>query len=277
MEIDNYQKKWDKIIGSYDGDFRSDEDVDKFFTGEFYKNSNQEKRLYENALPEPYLGNPKNCSIVCLNLNPGQYLKEFQDPIDGIFVKKGGAIKSYSSFAKTFPYLDNSLKIKNDEELNKGHKWWESRNRYFNRIFNYNGSKLPFALEICPWRSSKFGGLKYNKEFLEYVEKNVFDLASQVSFNSDLKIVFSVGAPFRRIFEKLPNRFNKIREITQKNASESGFTYPRKNDGKLVNRRISIWLDTKYNVRYINTSAQGGNKNPSRHFDGIIQELIAQT
>lgn len=277
MKIKNYQKKWDKIINSFNGNFRSNEDVDKFFTGEFYKSSNQKEKLIENALPEPYLGNPKNCSVVCLNLNPGQYLKEFQDPINGVFVKKGGAIKSYSSFAKTFPYLDDSLKIKNDEKLNGGHKWWEGRNRYFNRIFNYNGNKLPFSLEICPWRSSKFDKIMYTKEFFEYIEKNVFDLASQVSSNADVNLVFSVGAPFRIIFEKLPDRFDKIKEITQKNASESGFTYPRKNDGKLVNRRFSIWMDKKYNVKYINTSAQGGNKNPGQHFDKIIQKLIAQT
>lgn len=275
-KINDFQNKWDSIISSYDGDFRSDDDVDKFFSGEYYKAPNQNKELMDNALPEPYLGDPYNNSIVCLNLNPGKYLEKIQHPVDGIFVAKGNAIKSYSTFAKGFPYLQDKYKIDEKGKQNDGHKWWESRNKYFKRLFNYDGNKSPFALEICPWRSSEFGRLKTNKEFKDYVKENIIDIASEVSLNSDIKIVFSVGAPFRRIFERLKDRFKLIKELTQDNAEEHGYNFPVKEDGHLVNRRISIWLDKEYEVYYLNTSAQGGNKNPAQNFDKIIQKLIAE-
>ena len=275
-KIENYQKKWDSIIRSFDGSFRSNEDVDEFFSTKFYKHSKPNEKLNDKALPEPYLGDPYVNSIVCLNLNPGQFLENFQDPKNGIFVTKGNAIDSYSKFAKDFPYLTEKYKIKNDNEQNGGHKWWEKRNEYFKRLFNYEGNNLPFAIEVCPWRSSKFGSLKYTREFLKYVEDNVFDLASEVSLNSDIKLVFSVGAPYRILFEKLPSRFVRIIEITEKNAKNHGFSYPVKENGSLVNRRISIWQDKKYNVTYVNTSAQGGNKNPAKYFDKIILKLIKE-
>ena len=275
-QILNFQNKWDTIINSFNGNFRSKEIIDKFFSGEFYTYSSADKMLNERALPEPYLGDPSNCSIVCLNLNPGQYLEAFQNPINGIFITKGNALKSYSKFAKKFPYLNDDYKIKNDKALNGGHKWWEKRNNYFKRVFNYSGDSLPFALEICPWRSAKFGNLKINSEFLSYVENNVFDIASIISLKAEINFVFSVGADFRRLFEKIPSRFIKLQEVSDKNSIELGYIFPRKKNNVLIKRRISIWKDTKYNVHYINTSAQGGNTNPSPDFDLVIRRLISE-
>jgi hypothetical protein len=275
-EIQTFQDKWDQIIRTYNGNFRSNEKVDKFFSGQFYSSLSEKTQLNDNALPEPYLGDPYNCSVVCLNLNPGAYLPEFQNPEEGRFVTLGKAIEGYSEFAKPFPYLIDDYKFKHDEQLNGGHQWWEKRNEYFNRVFKYKGTKKPFALEICPWRSSSFGNIKLNKGFLEYAEEEIIDVASIVALNSDLNFVYSVGAIFRNLFTKMPGRFEKVQFVNQQNYKQAGYEYPLNGQNKPTNREISLWKDKNFDVIYINTTAQGSNKNPSPLFDKIIQSLISK-
>lgn len=111
---------------------------------------------YFNIMPEPFLGNPDNCSIVMINLNPGYTIgddvKLSRQNTSKRFADNN--LKGYSDFAKPFPYLSNP------EIHPAGADWWEGRKEYLDRLVQaYTGkntTRFPFALELCPWHSNKW-------------------------------------------------------------------------------------------------------------------------
>ncbi len=128
-------------------------------------------------LPEPYWGDPENCSIVILNYNPGggtgmdihAYKFTNGNPkflpfppntmIDYVYKH------SYSCLAKDFPIW--KIKIPHGREwLNSyaGRKWWLEKKNWVNHIVCAKSNGIdtetipPFAMELCGWHSKNWPG-----------------------------------------------------------------------------------------------------------------------
>lgn len=123
---------------------------------------------YFDIMPEPFLGNPDNCSIVMINLNPGYTIgddvKLSRQKTSKRFADNN--LKGYSDFAKPFPYLSNP------SIHPAGAGWWEGRKEYLDRLVRaYTGkdtTRFPFAMELCPWHSNKWEEAKVKIEGTVY-------------------------------------------------------------------------------------------------------------
>ncbi len=168
----------DKAISHYD-DLIKDWRKDPSLTLEnsfYYKNMPNNNTLIENGkvngileytgMPEPYFGDPRDCSAVIVNLNPGQTIptncitqancaRSIVYELD-TYIKKG---EEYSDMAVMFPYLNpasSSYSVMNPSVI-----WWQARNEWIKHIIKSCGyevdeDKRPFAIEICPWHSYKW-------------------------------------------------------------------------------------------------------------------------
>lgn len=123
---------------------------------------------YFDIMPEPFLGNPDNCSIVMINLNPG-YTEGDDVNLSRQNTRNrfaNGNLKGYSAFAITFPYLSNPIIHP------AGAGWWKGRKEYLDRLVRaYTGKasdRFPFALELCPWHSNKWEEAKIKMSSVVY-------------------------------------------------------------------------------------------------------------
>jgi hypothetical protein len=237
-------------------------------------------KLEYDLLPQPYLGNITNHSVITLNLNPcrtkrEKSVKEFEKNLD-----KFNNAPTYYEYAKDFPTYDIGF--------------WQDQSNWFKRIFikseEFDIYKKPFAIEICPWNSESWLTLKINEEIVNYLDENVFNVIENAIKNSDIKIVFSVGKAYYDIFNHENSGFKKMEVFTkyqnnedlnihsdyQDRKSKIESVWPQKQDKntntRYVNRSFSFW--EKNNITYFNTWGPGSNKPPGKDFIEVESELI---
>ena len=234
-----------------------------------------EKKLEYDVLPQPYLGNIENHSVITLNLNPSRSRKNEENiEFEKNNLPKFKKAENYHEYAKGFPTYDIDF--------------WQDQDDWINRIFEKLGKEkppkepeplLPFAIEICPWGSKKFQNLKIKKDdpLIEYMDQHVFDVIEKVIEYSKLKIVLSVGKAYYNIFDNKKTDFERLDEISYQENKPEGIDWPQTIDedsgkDRDVKRTFSIWKKGK--ILYINTYASGSNTPPAEHFNEIQYELI---
>ena len=136
-----------------------------------------EKKLEYDVLPQPYLGNIENHSVITLNLNPSRSRKNEENiEFEKNNLPKFKKAENYHEYAKGFPTYDIDF--------------WQDQDDWINRIFEKLGKEkppkepeplLPFAIEICPWGSKKFQTLKIDHELIKYMNEYVFDVIEKVN------------------------------------------------------------------------------------------------
>jgi hypothetical protein len=159
---------------------------------------------YFDIMPEPFLGNPDNCSIVMINLNPGYTIgddvKLSRQNTNNRFTN--GNLKGYSDFAKLFPYLSNPAIHP------AGADWWKGRKEYLDRLVHaYTGkntTRFPFAMELCPWHSNKWEEAKVKMGSTVYyrmIHRAVIP-AIYAAGKSEAKIAVVIGKAAIPVIEK---------------------------------------------------------------------------
>lgn len=218
------------------------------------------------SLPEPYVGDPLNCSAVFLNYNPGPILKDLQS-MQGIFVKDLGAGKDYYNFSLDHPYFRETIPGYTGKPIN----WWKNRNKFVRRIFDYDFGRNALGLEICPWHSSSFsiscGDLIQIKE---YLKERVIDIAIASGEISENKCVLTVGKSYVTLMRLLDFQLLK-----DQNADSNDFDTWPKNKSGLISRSFSVWKAPNSDVQFFNTYAPGSNNLPGKHFDHIIKVMLS--
>ena len=155
---------------------------------------------YFGTMPEPFWGNPDCCSVVMINLNPAY--KEGHEDLFSREKAKELLTDGYSAFAKSFSIL-------NDDSYNpEGKVWWEGRKRYLDRLVNaYPGktnpedSRLPFAIELCPWQTASWGetkidiGGKHKERLKNHIHKYVLAPALYAISKSQVNFAVGIGLP----------------------------------------------------------------------------------
>ena len=159
--------------------------------------------LSPKHMPEPYWGNPEECSIVIANYNPGggtdRNMHVYLNCADWehTFIK---AVKKskYSDIALGFPIID-------EPNLNEpipawwedygGSKWWRKKHDWLKNsiinngklhdlLVNHNidttkikecGNKKPFAVEFCGWHSKSWPGNACGKLYEDEQLKSIID------------------------------------------------------------------------------------------------------
>ena len=239
------------------------------------KDGKEKSTLLEyDVLPQPYLGNIENHSVITLNLNPSRSKKNNENiEFEKNYLPKFKKAENYYKYAEIFPTYDT-------------HPFWQDQKNWIDRIFEKLGKDAPsenkikpFAIEICPWGSKSFQKLKIKKDdsLIEYMDHYVFDVIEKVIEYSKLKIVLSVGKAYYDIFDNKKTDFERKEEISYKKNKPEGMDWPQTIDKKSgkdrdVKRSFSIW--ERGEVLYLNTYASGSNTPPAEHFNEIQNELI---
>ncbi len=261
MTLSNYIKYWDKTIA-----------------GLFVKSPAANYwgvSVQTDFIPEPFMGDPDNCSFVIVNLNPGagtchSCLKK--QNIRGTLIHK---VKTYgySKAVKDFPYLRDGAAVKlTDWDNCPGRKWWKSKERWIKHIlkeFNIPLAPIPdcccpFAMELFAWHTDtwpgtlndkmKKGGICGNDVYNEVIEP-----LHEAIKKSKCKTAFCVGKPIGEIIDS----FNLFTKMNPKPLQP----IPR------IERYYDVYHDGN-GCYIINTWAQGGNTYPSDKFDVEEEKLI---
>ncbi len=232
-----------------------------------------------DAMPEPYLGNPRECSIAILNYNPGQISNgSEQEKLYELYaniVKE----KGYSFIVSSFPYLQTSNFLNeiglSEFEKYDGSKWWQKRNTWIEHLICIKGKKnekglMPFALELCPWHSLNWNSKRFisslaDCQFIDYINKYVISIYENAISNSLCGFGLCIGKSFGQILEL----FGYSDETCKNN--------PRSTDGGIKlhptkERYYRVYRKGEYII--LNTWHQGGNRTPSKDFWEKETELI---
>jgi len=205
MDIQNYFNYCDDLVLRWIDNDKSLIQNDPFLSTQKDGAGLLETKYY-SSMPEPFLGNPDSCSIVCINLNPGYTAKDVKEGIEGDeevlsrdFAK---SICPYSDYAKPFPHLASS------PHHISGAIWWQRRNVYLMSLietyYNVKGvnmpnisKKFPFSIELCPWHSKRWSEcgikIKDNKEALTAINEHTLEPALHAIEHSLVDFAFAVG------------------------------------------------------------------------------------
>jgi len=283
--LEKYKEHWDKFFEEWSKGESHQKKLlknDKIWSdenrkGKVWKTEDGKEKstlLEYDVLPQPYLGNIENHSVITLNLNPSRSKKNKENiEFEKNNLPKFKKAENYYKYAEIFPTYDT-------------HPFWQDQKNWIDRIFEKLGKDAPsenkikpFAIEICPWGSKSFQKLKIKKDdsLIEYMDHYVFDVIEKVIEYSKLKIVLSVGKAYYDIFDNKKTDFELLKEISYKKNKPEGMDWPQTIDKKSgkdrdVKRTFSIWEKGK--ILYINTYASGSNTPPADHFDEIQNKLI---
>ena len=301
--LEKYKEHWDKFFEEWSKGESHQKKLlknDKIWSdenrkGKVWKTEDGKEKstlLEYDVLPQPYLGNIENHSVITLNLNPSRSKKNNENiEFEKNNLPKFKKAENYYKYAEIFPTYDT-------------HPFWQDQKNWIDRIFEKLGKDAPsenkikpFAIEICPWGSKSFQKLKIKKDdsLIEYMDHYVFDVIEKVIEYSKLKIVLSVGKAYYDIFEHKESGFRKIIECTKsqnskawdlkldideeiKAESKAFFeeAWPKKKENnedlRYVNRSFSFWK--KNGVIYFNSWSPGSNKPPGKEFEKIEEEFF---
>ena len=275
MNIEEFINYWDKTIKEWSdsgGDIPESEQV--WFEGK--------SKLYEwsKLMPEPYWGDPSNCSVAILNYNP-YCIPEIDESCDGSIENKddkttvcGLMADNYSDIAKSFPILDRHLKC--PYKCFGGVGWWKRKEKWLNQIISsykpeiLNYDLKPFALELCGWHSPEWKFVKINKNTRKNILERVIPVFKEAISNSKLKFGLCIGKGLGNILLQLTNRDGDKNIYNDKIISMLYKELDPKIQEKDRNYRV---LDLGDGALVLNTYG-GRNTSPSPYFAKFEKNLI---
>ena len=234
----------------------------------------QKLKLNRSHMPEPYWGNPEDCSIVIANYNPGGGLDRNRHTHLGCRCCPNSFIHevmktSYSNVVKPFPIIDGPERLEDmqiDDMLpwyNEygGSRWWKNKINWLKEI-GFDSNKKPFALEYCAWHSVNWPAHAcyeiYKKQKIansidKYFTKALVDSVQR----SDAKLGICIGKQFYDLF--VSNEYKTNTNI------------------KLINNRIypncQLWLFDIKGSRILVLWGIGRNRYPKIQANDLKQFL----
>lgn len=171
---------------------RIEKDQSWWFEDKNKKKTSLRKLLCPIHLPEPYWGDPDDCSIVIVNYNPagGEDINQHSYRGEGKPYPKNTMIdyvfeNDYSKLAKDFPILDSYEKLKGDKRFwlrsYGGRDWWRGKIKWMRHLVLDSNEEIderrwpavdekkkpyewpedksiprPFVIELCGWHSANW-------------------------------------------------------------------------------------------------------------------------
>ena len=203
-------------------------------------------------MPEPYWGNPLNCSIVLLDYNPAggpepnchTTIKYKDGDESGMKLIKYVKNHGYSSFATECPVFSDAKdlekkgmgwfcakKVEGGKGGYEGYHWWQSKREWLDHLVEAICGKkdekkdrpLPFGMELCGWHSKMWKNNKWIDNCRDIVDQRaiqpLFAAMKNSLGNSPIKIAVCIGSEFSS--ELLGQFFNeenvKLINVTEKN------------------------------------------------------------
>lgn len=170
----------------------------------------QKTELLPELMPEPYMGDPYNCSVAIMNYNPGAFnhktnTEEGQklyrtDPAHHSRISDPESMvyhysRNYRKRALAGGYLGRDVDPMYEcSGLSTSGKCWWCKRLNWTKALVPQSRKLPFAIELCGWHSNKWKNIKYTPELLAKLYDLLAPAIEEAIKNSDLGIGLCVGA-----------------------------------------------------------------------------------
>lgn len=269
--MEEFIRYWDKVIQDW---FCDKIDTEQQHYGDL---------VNPNYLPEPYMGNPRQCSFVIVNYNAGG--GDNRDPMickDCVDCSKNTVSlisyvknRSYNEVMTPFPFLltkDELAKrgLKGIENYS-GSKWWQAKKDWINHIAKVanvptiDDGLMPFAIELCAWHSKSWSNTEILiKEPLKaVVEKRVIDIIIKATKQSKAHFAYFIGKKHITVLEDFG--FHHI-----------GGDSKEAKDKKGGNRYFAIYQHEASNTKAIVTWTIGSNTHPGRIFFNEEEKAILE-
>lgn len=290
--IQEYLDHWNKFFKKWEKAPKATFEEDVIWKN---REGTGEKKLEYDVLPQPYLGNIENHTVITLNLNPSRSKKSEENiEFEKNNLPKFKEAENYYEYAKGFPTYYT-------------HPFWENQDKWIDEIFEKLGIEkppkkpmpplLPFAIEICPWGSKKFQNLKIKKDdpLIEYMDQHVFDVIKKVNqkniFPSKIKLVTCIGKDYYDIFNHNNSDFEKLSEFTKSNKTNNEVVvepetldenfvlkikekWPLNKNNVLTNRSFSFWKKNSMIYYNVYSTEGGANNPPGKNFKEVEQEFF---
>lgn len=220
---------WDHVVANwFEGHAYGDEPL-------WFKEA---KTLNFLHMPEPYWGNPEDCSIVIANYNPGGGADRSRHtylPCAGCSDSFINEVKksSYSEVALSFPI------IKDPKNLLKGFYWWKEYGGRkwwldkldwikdaYNLLTGTEMEKKPFVMEFCAWHCPSWTANKsmvdlyYDKKtgattpLAKTIDEYFIEPLTEAIKKSDCKYGICVGSQFKDLFDEMVKRTKYVKSIS---------------------------------------------------------------
>lgn len=270
--MEAFIRYWDEVIQDW---FCDKMDTEQQYYGDL---------VNSNYLPEPYIGNPRQCSFVIVNYNAGG--GDNRDPMiykecTGCAKNLGSLInyvqkRSYSEVMTHFPFLlakDELAKRRlRGIENYSGYKWWQAKKDWINHVAKVanvptiNEGLMPFAIELCAWHSKSWSDTKILiKEPLKAViEKRVVDIIIKATKLSKAHFAYFIGKKHIPMLEM--SGFHHIGGDAEDAIGEKG-----------ANRFFAIYYHEASSTKAIVTWTIGSNSHPGRNFFNKERDAIIDT
>ena len=195
-------------------------------------------------MPEPYWGDPRDCSIVLLDYNPAggpepnrhTTIKYKDGDENGIKLIKYVKDHSYSSFATKCPVFTDTKDLEKNgrgwfcakkEERGKGgyegYHWWQSKREWLDHLVvdtcDKKDERLPFGMELCAWHSKKWKNNRWTDNCTDIIDKRAIQPLFESLKKSSAKIAVCIGAEFK--YELMKEFFHDKIEDATKNICDS--------------------------------------------------------
>ena len=270
-------------------------------------NSNAGKKgtiyhIHPSHMPEPYWGNPDDCSIILLNYNPagGSEISCYTS-IECVGCSRVNNLTTfakqnkYSGLALDFPLLMNDPKangqgipwIKNYG----GYKWWQAKKKWLEHLaccFNSDGeeneknNKMPFCIEVCGWHSVKWiNNMKWASCQIKKIIAGRVILPILAAIQKNKTLTVCIGSQFSHnaLCDLFCPYVDELIDCTS--VINNSLDYPiEKGCIKVTvndkNRYYRIYR-IKYQGEYyyiLNTWVQGSNRHPANHFWPEEEKII---
>ena len=299
--LNDYFDYWDKVIKDW-MNYKSNKIEEDFIKS---LNFSGEYELQEDYMPEPYWGDPRNCSIVVANFNPAggddQNSFTWREFANCCLLRMVTFVNNnkYSDLALDFPLWENEDWIKKYApylEKYGGRKWWKSKQEWINNLIN--SDKRPFAIELCGWHSAKWSSSSFinawDNELIvkKYVCNHFIKPMLSAIEMCDAKLGICIGKGLGELLDKLNNCFSDesvhFSGITDKNykisydnvtvrgskTSYKNIIVERSTNKKPIKRYYRVFKHNICNKYIINTWVVGSNKHPSELFYQFEKMLI---
>lgn len=265
MKWVEFYEHYDKLIADWLDDDSRETIIaeDCYFAAERKKKRNVHIRLSTERLeiPEPYFGNPEDCSAVIINLNPGA---SGDDTRNGYYTALAHLLSTskFSDFAKSFPCL---------EKDHPGYRFWSQKNTWIQRLCGKGNEHLrPFAMELCPYHSKKWNGNFIDDNVRAHIQKWVLEPAFAAVKHSRLPFALAIG---KNCFDELTKRFGFAVEAKWESRNPI-FGWPQNEKG-YINRYFAMLQNGTTKV--LCTWCLGGtNSAPAESFSEVEQIILTQ-
>ena len=254
--VKNYLDYWDRVINQWF--MGSIEEKQKCFLSQEWLN------LTPMHMPEPYWGDPENCSIVIANYNPGggadRNRHTFRDChcCPESFINQVQRKGCYSEVAKSFPIIDDPENKSTGIQPcwwreYGGRKWWLNKlpwiktayAKIMNVPFEENAEnpfapldKKPFAIEFCGWHSTKWPPHSLKKFYFEtkcrnnsptslspIIDKYFIEPLVYSIKNSTCNCGICVGSQFHELFQEMEKQNKGVHLIKDNKYANCNCVY----------------------------------------------------